>query len=284
MTTSALLPLAHPELLTAQLSLGVLFDRAPQPEEIGAALSDNLGPRITSLSHGPTVGEVAAVLDQNFQLQVHLVAPSPAPIHIHPVLSASAQLDQYTRAAAARVTISPDPQISPLTQAFVQPRLGQYLALVHAVASILQVPGAVAVDHMPGKATIAAGTFIAGVNTATGAHTMAPVWLAPADPQHPESGLIDGFSRGLVELGHPEVQIRHWSGDPTDLYYRLVDIVSYITAGQPLKAGDTLAASADAPSHTVVAAPWLADPTVPALELQQPDTGEVSSADDALSS
>nr|WP_272885219.1 DUF4261 domain-containing protein [Corynebacterium phoceense] len=71
----------------------------------------------------------------------------------------------------------------------------------------------------------------------------------------------------MLALGHPEIQIRDFTGDPTDLYYRMANLIDYAARGPLLKPGDTLSFGEGQPPISITEATNFVSSDIPTVEI-----------------
>lgn len=178
---------------------------------------------------------------------------------IHPILTGPAADKLGTVKAQALVSLHPN-EGEPTRE----DRLAQ--ALLHARVSnhLARLAGVVAIHNMQDSTTVAPHLYSDALSDSAYPVLMAPVWLAPDS----SGDTFTGYTYGLHQLGHPELQATGISGDPTEAYLKLMNLANYVIGGATLKEGDTFSFSQDANPSTVEAGAWVISDKVPALIIE----------------
>ena len=133
--------------------------------------------------------------------------------------------------------------------------------LSKATAVVADHPECLIVHNPRGNVSIAPNTFLEAVRDNLAPMHIAPVWLTQ------KGNKILGYTVGLVQAGHPEVQAATESMDPTDLYYKLANIADHVLQGATVKDGDTLSFEEGQPPLTAQEEPWFVDESLPAVTI-----------------
>ena len=91
---------------------------------------------------------------------------------------------------------------------------------------------------------------------------MAPTWLKPE-----EDGSVSGYTIGLMDLGHPELQVTKSKGDPQKIFELLADTAAHVVGGATIIGGQTVGRTDD-DKHATSFAPWIIDGDKKAIEVE----------------
>ena len=165
--------------------------------------------------------------------------------------------------ATAQILVSVLPREAEHDRAkqFRETRRDHLELLSKATAVVAEHPDCLIVHNPRGNVSIAPNTFLEAVRDNLAPMHIAPVWLTQKENK------ILGYTVGLVQAGHPEVQAATESIDPTDLYYKLANIADHVLQGATVKDGDTLSFEQGQPPLTVQKEPWFVDESYPAVTI-----------------
>lgn len=254
-----------PSFLSVPLLNVVLGTKVPSEQDMRSALEGSFGDRVSGFTQSSQPNTFVAELDGGDYL-IHLTVvegqhenPEEA-YSIHPVLTGDPSVLDTVRSQLI-VTLLPQNKLQEESKQFRTERYSHIIHHAQVTAVLSQLPGTVAVHNTMGRVTFSQKIFIDGVKESFLPMCAISVWLT----QGPSG--INAYTVGMAAGGHPELQVLGSSDDPTELYYKLGDLAHYALAKKPLKDGDTMAFSADAPPITISDATWTVDPNVPALTI-----------------
>lgn len=242
-------------LVEAPLLNAVLLSSLPAPETLHDLLSAEFGEGLKKSDQGYEFEDV--------HLALRGVASDPdaqAEYSFHPMLSGNPS-DLEDVSAQILVGVVSGGDLFEQALRFREPRLHQIRVLVRATAALLRSEQARAVHLMSANTTVFPQQFFEALSLDVLSMTAATVWV------YPDGGRLQAFTYGLSAAGHPELQISDPGGDPTELYYRLVNIADHVLQGAAFKEGDTLAFSEKDQPATISATSWFVDEKIPALSI-----------------
>lgn len=249
-------------LIDAPLINIAVFRTAPTPEEVSERLTTTFGDRLGDITPGKNPGSIMVELDDSFLLHYQAVDTPPTrdSYGLHPILSADARgLDSAT--AQILVSVLPQETEHDRAKQFREARREHLELLSKATAVVAEHPDCLIVHNPRGNVSIAPNTFLEAVRDNLAPMHIAPVWLTQKENK------ILGYTVGLVQAGHPEIQAATKSMDPTDLYYKLANIADHVLQGATVKDGDTLSFEQGQPPLTVQKEPWFVDESYPAVTI-----------------
>lgn len=245
----------------------VLLDRLPPLSAVLDALQRGMG-RAAEVQQG----EGGTIVVDADGIQV-FIAPMPGPVpdgealaNCHPIFwqhgTDPVRDHDATVLVTARLSDGRHGAGGPRSEALVL-----RTALARATVSLLQLSGAVGV-YAGGCGT----TFPARVysDMTVGqledgdlpAMLWAPVWLLDGG-----DGSWSGYSYGLTQLGHAEIQVDRVRMAPNGLFTLLSDLVSYVVHGATLRPGETVSIDAEGHRMSAGTGPWAVDPAETAVTL-----------------
>lgn len=254
-----------PSFLSVPLLDVVLGTNVPTAEQLSAVLSGSFGDRVSGFTPTSQPNMYAAELDGRYLIHITVIegqVEDPAESYaVHPVLTGPDPSIVERVQSQVLVALMPQNELQQETKQFRDDRYEHILHHAQVAAVLSQLPGTLAVHCTMGQVTFSQKIFADGVQENFFPMCAVSVWLTQG-----ESG-INAYTLGMAAAGHPELQVLNSPADPTQLYYQLGDLAHYALANQPLKDGDTMAFSADAPPITIADANWVVDSAVPALTI-----------------
>lgn len=258
------------ELFVPYLINSVLFDRVVTIDDVKDTLIAIESPELTigefkDLPETDKTGPgILFGVNGQYLMRV-IVVDSPltdqiAPA-IHPILTGPVADKLSSVQGQALVSIHPNEGTSNREDRFAQ-------AWLHALVShqLAQLAGIVGIHNVQDSTTVDPDIFADAIEKKIYPVLMAPVWLAPDEG----ADTFTGYTYGLHQLGHPELQATGISGDPTDAYLHLMNLTHYVLGGATLKDGDTFGFGDNADPSKVTADTWVINDKVPALKVQLP--------------
>ncbi|WP_237799721.1 DUF4261 domain-containing protein [Corynebacterium accolens] len=249
-------------LVDAPLINIAVFSTAPSTEEIKEAITGTFSGRAGEITPGKNPGSLVVPIDGAFVLHYQTIdsAPTPYSYGLHPILSADAG-DLNTAGTQVLVSVLPDNQEHDLSHQFREPRREHLELLSQATSAVAQHANCLIIHNPRGNVSFSPAMFNDAVRNNLAPMHIAPVWITQS------GGELRGYSMGLVQAGHPEIQARTSSMDPTDLYYKLANIADHILQGATVKGGDTLAFEEGQAPLTITEEPWFVDQNFPAVTI-----------------
>lgn len=254
-TPAPLTPISvDPAVLTPRPHYRVLLSSNPSPQQVREHLHEIFADRLQTRleEHAGLVcvldGQVEYVLSaQN--------AADPAP-HSHAVLGPRTPLSSAT----TQLEVQAHSDVQPLVRTRESLRELNYMHAELAAALAVR-EDAVAVCHVFRGASrpfaVDPQVFSEAVR-----HDVVSAYVVDLIVTRTAEG-TQGMSIGMVEAGHPELQLRS-SADPSEVYNQLADVCQWALAHQPIAAGDTVTVHEQ--HYRAVDAEWAAGHR-PALEL-----------------
>ncbi|WJY89587.1 hypothetical protein CCONF_05215 [Corynebacterium confusum] len=251
------------DLVNAPLVNVVYCRNLPAEKELAAAMRDTFGDQLSPLKPGPSPElQVAQARDCTITFKLVDAAPDLSEVEPHPELN-DGSVDVSSAASYLLVTVFPDNAHLERGKKYREDRLRQINMLSVATLAALKTPGALAALVPRAGVTISAPRFIQLADSGELAMTAVGVWVRPSE----DADRWYAYSVGLIQAGHPEVQIRNAPGEPNDFYAVLRGLVSYVLDGNTVRAGDSLTIVEERPAITVAEDRWVVDPQLPALRL-----------------
>lgn len=242
-------------LVEAPLLNSVLFSSLPTSEELSTLLSAEFGTGLHKLEQGYEFEDV--------HLAVRGIAAKPsaqAEYSFHPVLSGNPH-DLNDVGAHILIGVVEGGDIFDKAQQFREPRLHQIRLLLRATTALLRASQARAVHLMNANTTVFPEPFFEAISRDVLSMSAATVWVFP------DKDGLHAFTYGLTSAGHPELEIADTHADPTELYYRLVNIADHVLQGASFKDGDTLAFSENEKPASISETGWFVNAEIPALNI-----------------
>lgn len=240
----------------------VLGTDVPTGDALQRCLETAFPQRISNFGPGTQPFMFSGELDGEYLIHLTVIdGPVENPdeaLAVHPVLTGDPAPLQNIR---SQVLVSVLPSNDRMVDTKGPGRIDFYSLHAQVTAALAELPGTIAVHSVMAQATITKDVYIEGARMGYLCSTSVSVWLTQG-----HSG-INAYTLGMTQAGHPELQVVDSSMDVNELFQSVEAMAQHALTSQPLKDGDTLAFSADAPPVAIESDQWLVDPSVPALRI-----------------
>lgn len=242
----------------------VMLDRPVSLAELAGHLAEHTPDKITIGDIKELADGAGMIFGVNGRHLIRLItvdgplqdAMRPA---VHPILTAPVK-DELDK-VAGQVLVSLEPVDLKPEQYNREIRFDQLMTHAFVTGAVASLPGTIAVHNVQGSTTIAAAAFQDALDKDIYPTLLCPVWLTQTAQG------FTGYTYGLHQAGHPELQAKDSSTDPTELYFNLMNLADYVLSGQTLSDGHTLSFGEGKPSHTATKDQWVVDQKIPAFTI-----------------
>ena len=250
-------------LARQRFTLVLLDSEADVMMKMRTALSNYFGPRLGSFTPAPKDDGAFSVAINNvatiaFAQTAGTMVGESAPI-AHPILTGSFD---PTKVRSIVSIAQVEPALPGTDNESREGVFAQLRILAEATAALCTLPGVVGVRNDLGRVIAQPDIYAEAVARDEAPHYLATAWITPGEGRTINAGTV-----GMPPLGHPEIQIQGFTGDPTDLYYRMANLIDYAARGPLLKPGDTLSFGEGQPPISITEATNFVSSDIPTVEV-----------------